>query len=69
MHRHFLPLYPWAAEQLDLRGYGLVVVSDSGPVKGVRLDDGAVQNLADLHPARRQRPAGDAAEISLVLER
>ena len=42
-HRHFLPLYPWAVEQLDLRGYGLVVVSDSGPVKGVRLDDGAVQ--------------------------
>jgi glycosyltransferase involved in cell wall biosynthesis len=43
MHRHFLPLYPWAVERLDLRGYSLVIVSDSGPVKGVRLDPNAVE--------------------------
>jgi glycosyltransferase involved in cell wall biosynthesis len=41
-HRHFLPLYPAATESLDLRGFDLVLSSDSGPVKGVRLDPGAV---------------------------
>lgn len=41
-HRHFLPLYPAATERLDLRGFDLVLSSDSGPVKGVRLDPGAV---------------------------
>ncbi|HEY5330000.1 MAG TPA: glycosyltransferase [Acidobacteriaceae bacterium] len=40
-HRHFLPFYPAAAEGLDLRGFELVLSSDSGPVKGVRLDPGA----------------------------
>jgi len=40
-HRHFLPFYPAAAESLDLRGFDLVLSSDSGPVKGVRLDPGA----------------------------
>ncbi len=42
-HRHMLPLYPAATEGLDLRGFDLVIVSDAGPVKGVRLDLGAVQ--------------------------
>jgi glycosyltransferase involved in cell wall biosynthesis len=41
-HRHMLPFYPWATEGLDLRGFDLVIVSDAGPVKGVRLDPGAV---------------------------
>src|SRR5579875_1657916 len=41
-HRHFLPLYPEAVESLDLRGFDLVLSSDSGPVKGVRVDPGAV---------------------------
>jgi len=40
-HRHFLPLYPAATEALDLRGFDLVLSSDSGPVKGVLLDPGA----------------------------
>ena len=40
-HRHFLPLYPAATERLELRGFDLVLSSDSGPVKGVRLDPGA----------------------------
>lgn len=34
-HRHFLPLYPFALEQLDLSGYDLVISSESGPAKGV----------------------------------
>jgi glycosyltransferase involved in cell wall biosynthesis len=42
-HRHFMPLYPAATRSLDLRGFDLVFSSDSGPVKGVRLDAGAVQ--------------------------
>jgi glycosyltransferase involved in cell wall biosynthesis len=40
-HRHFLPLYPAATERMDLRGFDLVLSSDSGPVKGVRLSEGA----------------------------
>jgi glycosyltransferase involved in cell wall biosynthesis len=41
-HRHMMPLYPAATEGLDLRGFGLVISSDSGPVKGVRVDEKAV---------------------------
>ncbi|MBS1820786.1 MAG: glycosyltransferase [Acidobacteria bacterium] len=41
-HRHMMPFYPMAAEGLDLRGFDLVISSDSGPIKGVRLDPGAV---------------------------
>ncbi|WP_348268140.1 glycosyltransferase [Edaphobacter paludis] len=41
-HRHMMPLYPMATEGLDLRGFDLVISSDSGPVKGVRVDAGAV---------------------------
>ncbi len=42
-HRHMMPLYPAATEWLDLRGFDLVITSDSGPVKGIRLSEGAVQ--------------------------
>lgn len=35
IHRHLLPLYPFAVEQLNLTAYDLVLSSDSGPVKGV----------------------------------
>lgn len=41
-HRHMLPLYPAATEGLDLRGFDLVISSDSGPVKGIRADATAV---------------------------
>jgi glycosyltransferase involved in cell wall biosynthesis len=34
-HRYMLPLYPFALEQFDLRGYDLVISSESGPAKGV----------------------------------
>lgn len=37
-HRHMMPLYPAATEALDLRGFDLVISSDSGPVKGIRID-------------------------------
>ena len=35
LYRHYLPLMPFALEQLDLRGYDLVISSESGPAKGV----------------------------------
>jgi len=41
-HRHMMPFYRAAAERLDLRGFDLVISSDSGPVKGVQVDAGAV---------------------------
>src|SRR5215831_14503419 len=34
-HRSLLPLMPMALESFDLRGYDLVVSSESGPAKGV----------------------------------
>lgn len=34
-HRHFLPLQPFALEQLDLSNYDLVISSESGPAKGI----------------------------------
>lgn len=34
-YRSLLPLMPLALEQLDLRGYDLVISSESGPAKGV----------------------------------
>lgn len=34
-YRAYLPLFPLALEQFDLRGYDLVISSESGPAKGV----------------------------------
>lgn len=42
-HRHLMPLYPAATRSLDLRAYDLVLSSDSGPVKGARKREDAVQ--------------------------
>jgi glycosyltransferase involved in cell wall biosynthesis len=35
MYKSYLPLMPLALEQLDLRGYDLIISSESGPAKGV----------------------------------
>ena len=51
-HRHMMPLYPAATESLDLRGFDLVISSDSGPVKGVRVDSGA-SHLCYCHSPMR----------------
>lgn len=59
-HRHMMPLYPRATESLDLRGFDLVVSSDSGPVKGVRLDPGAV-HICYCHSPMRYLWDGYAA--------
>ncbi|GAG70399.1 unnamed protein product [marine sediment metagenome] len=34
-YNSYLPLMPLALEQIDLRGYDLVISSESGPAKGV----------------------------------
>lgn len=34
-YKHYLPLMPLALEQIDLRGYDLVISSESGPAKGI----------------------------------
>jgi glycosyltransferase involved in cell wall biosynthesis len=41
-YRSYLPLMPLALEELDLRGFDLVISSESGPAKGVIPDPGAV---------------------------
>jgi len=61
-HRSLLPLMPMALESFDLRGYDLVVTSESGPAKGVITDSSArhvcychtpMRYLWDLYPAYR----------------
>jgi glycosyltransferase involved in cell wall biosynthesis len=41
-YKSYLPLMPLALEQLDLRGYDLVISSESGPAKGVIPPAGAL---------------------------
>jgi glycosyltransferase involved in cell wall biosynthesis len=61
-HRHLLPLMPMALESFDLRGYDLVVSSESGPAKGVITSSHTrhlcychtpMRYLWDLYPAYR----------------
>jgi glycosyltransferase involved in cell wall biosynthesis len=40
-HRHLMPFYPEAASSLDLSSFDLVISSDSGPVKAIRVAPGA----------------------------
>jgi glycosyltransferase involved in cell wall biosynthesis len=51
-HRHMMPFYPAATRSLDLRGFDLVITSDSGPVKGARMDPGATQICYCYSPMR-----------------
>jgi glycosyltransferase involved in cell wall biosynthesis len=41
-YQKYLPLMPMALEQLDLRGYDLIISSESGPAKGVICPPGAL---------------------------
>jgi glycosyltransferase involved in cell wall biosynthesis len=61
-YRSLLPLMPLALESFDLRGYDLVISSESGPAKGVLLPSTArhvcychtpMRYLWDLYPAYR----------------
>jgi glycosyltransferase involved in cell wall biosynthesis len=42
LYKNYLPLMPMALEQLDLRGYDLIISSESGPAKGVVPPPGSV---------------------------
>ncbi len=51
-HRSVLPLMPIALEQFDLRGYDLVISSESGPAKGV-LTDSRTRHVCYCHTPMR----------------
>ena len=41
MTQGYLPLMPFANRRFDLRGYDLIISSESGPIKGIRKPTGA----------------------------
>lgn len=41
-YQKYLPLMPLALEQLDLRGYDLIISSESGPAKGIIPPPGSI---------------------------
>lgn len=51
-YKRYLPLMPLALEQLDLRGYDLVISSESGPAKGV-IPPPATPHLCYCHSPMR----------------
>ena len=51
-YRRYLPLMPMALEQLDLRGYDLIISSESGPAKGIIPPAGAL-HLCYCHSPMR----------------
>jgi glycosyltransferase involved in cell wall biosynthesis len=68
-HRGLLPLMPMALESFDLRGYDLVISSESGPAKGVITSSTTrhicychtpMRYLWELYPAYRRELGGGA---------
>jgi glycosyltransferase involved in cell wall biosynthesis len=51
-YRQLLPLYPFAFEAIDLRGYDVVITSDSCFIKGVLVDDDATHVCYCYSPMR-----------------
>jgi glycosyltransferase involved in cell wall biosynthesis len=51
-YKSYLPLMPMALEQLDLRGYELIISSESGPAKGIIPPAGAL-HLCYCHSPMR----------------
>ena len=51
-YRRLLPLMPLALEQFDLRGYDLVISSESGPAKGV-LTSSSTRHICYCHTPMR----------------
>lgn len=51
-YRSLLPLMPLALEHFDLRGYDLVISSESGPAKGV-LPDSSTRHVCYCHTPMR----------------
>jgi glycosyltransferase involved in cell wall biosynthesis len=52
LYKNYLPLMPLALEGIDLRGYDLVISSESGPAKGVLVSPGTV-HLCYCHSPMR----------------
>ena len=74
-YRRLLPLMPMALESFDLRGYDLVVSSESGPAKGVIVPSTArhvcychtpMRYLWDLYPAYRNEWTGSRWKRALM---
>jgi glycosyltransferase involved in cell wall biosynthesis len=70
---YYLPLFPMATRQLDLRGYDLVISSDAAIMKGVHTDANAV-HICYCHTPMRclwsgyetyRRAAGPIARLAL----
>ena len=51
-YRYFLPLFPFAIQRFDLRGYDLVLSSSHCVAKGVRIPDGALHVSYCFTPMR-----------------
>lgn len=74
-YRALLPLAPLALEQFDLRGYDLVISSESGPAKGVLTAAGTrhicychtpMRYLWDLYPAYLRDWASPLARVAMA---
>jgi glycosyltransferase involved in cell wall biosynthesis len=74
-YRSLLPLMPMALENFDLRGYDLVISSESGPAKGVLTPSAArhvcychtpMRYLWDLYPAYRNEWTPSAWKRALM---
>jgi glycosyltransferase involved in cell wall biosynthesis len=74
-YRSLLPLMPMALESFDLRGYDLIVSSESGPAKGVLAPSTArhicychtpMRYLWDLYPAYRNEWTASAWKRALM---
>ncbi len=74
-YRSLLPLMPMALENLDLRGYDLVISSESGPAKGVILPSttrhlcychSPMRYLWELYPAYRNEWTSSALKRLLI---
>jgi glycosyltransferase involved in cell wall biosynthesis len=74
-YRSLLPLMPMALESFDLRGYDLIVSSESGPAKGVLAPSAArhfcychtpMRYLWDLYPAYRNEWTASAWKRALM---
>src|SRR5215471_7638528 len=74
-YRSLLPLMPMALESFDLRGYDLIVSSESGPAKGVIAPSTAqhicychtpMRYLWDLYPAYRNEYTASRLKRALM---
>ena len=75
VYRSLLPLMPMALESFDLRGYDLIVSSESGPAKGVMASASTrhicychtpMRYLWELYPAYRAEFCGNAITRAMI---